>query len=128
MNRTTLAFNVGAGNGSRTFSSPDAFPGSSGRLDGRRAMSTNTTTIRQGSVQSLRGALGALLAVMLLAAAAIFALNAGASRSGAPASVSDAQVEKALIDHRAGERAPLSVNAPSAEFWAEFRAAEREMR
>ena len=69
-------------------------------------MSTNTTAVHGGSVQYMRGALGAVLAVILLAAAAIFALNAGASGTGiAPAPASDSQVlQKALIDGRAGER------------------------
>ncbi len=69
-------------------------------------MSTNTTTIHGGSVQYVRGGLGAVLAVILLAAAAIFALNAGASGAAiAPSRASDSEVlQKALIDSRAGER------------------------
>jgi hypothetical protein len=42
--------------------------------------------------------------------------------------MTDAQVQKALIDVRAGERASGGAAVPTAEFWAEFRAAEREMR
>jgi hypothetical protein len=69
-------------------------------------MSTNATTIHGGSVQHFRSALGVLIAVILLAATAIFALNAGAPGAGiAPAAASDSEVlQKALIDARAGER------------------------
>ena len=92
-------------------------------------MSTNTTTIQHGSVRSHRGAIQALLAALLLAGAGMVAINAGrpnASTSVAPASA--AEIEKALIDVRAGERDARGVAVPTAEFWADFRAAKREMR
>jgi hypothetical protein len=121
---------------------------------GDKAMSTNTTTLNQGSAHSARGALAAPLAVaaILLAFAGLVALNAGLRPAGvAPAPVSDAQVQKALIDVRAGERdshiigsdasvqrALIDVRAderdshgvvaPTAEFWALFRASERDLR
>ncbi len=94
-------------------------------------MSTNTSTLNSGSVQSARAGIAAFLAAILLAGAAIVALNAGPATSGVEqAPFSDAQVQKALIDVRAGERASggAGVSVPSAEFWAGFRAAEREMR
>ena len=91
-------------------------------------MSTNATTLR-ASAQSVRAGLAAMLAAIVLAAAALVALNAGPPAAGiAPASVSDAQVQKALIDVRAGERASRGVAVPTAEFWAEFRAGERDLR
>jgi len=94
-------------------------------------MSTNASTLHRGSVQSARAGIAASLAAILLAGAAIVALNAGPATSGIDqAPVSDAQIQKALIDVRAGERASAGagVGVSSAEFWAEFRAAEREMR
>lgn len=94
-------------------------------------MSTNASALHRGSIQSARAGIAALLAAILLAGAAIVALNAGPSTSGVElAPALDAQVQKALIDVRAGERASGGAGAgvPSAEFWAEFRAAEREMR
>lgn len=75
-------------------------------------MSTNTTTLHGGSAQSVRGAFAAPLAVaaILLAFAGLVALNAGLRPAViAPASVADAQVQKALIDVRAGERGSLSM-------------------
>ncbi len=94
-------------------------------------MSTNTSTLNPGSVQSARAGIAAFLAAILLVGAAIVALNAGPATSGVEqAPFSDAQIQKALNDVRAGERASggASVGVPSAEFWAGFRAAEREMR
>ena len=117
-------------------------------------MSTNTTTLHRGSAQSARGALAAPLAIaaILLAFAGLVALNAGLRPAViAPASASDAQVQKALIDVRAGERASNSIGSdaavqkalidvragerasyavavPTAEFWALFRASEQELR
>ncbi len=93
-------------------------------------MSTNTSTLRGGSVQSARAGIAAFLAAILLAGAAIVALNLGSATPGVDqAPVTDAQIQKALIDVRAGERASgAGAGVPSAEFWAEFRAAEREMR
>ena len=62
-------------------------------------------------------------------AAAPVALNTGPATSGVDqAPVTDAQVQKALIDVRAGERASRGAGVPSAEFWADFRAAERQLR
>jgi hypothetical protein len=91
-------------------------------------MSTNASILHAGSVQSARAGIAAFLAAILLAGAAIVALNAGPTTPGVEAPVSDAQIQKALIDVRAGERASRGVSVPSAEFWAGFRAAEREMR
>ena len=98
---------------------------------GDQTMSTNASTLHTGSGQSVRAGIAAFLAAILLAGAAIVALNAGPATSGVDqAPFSDAQIQKALIDVRAGERASSGarVGVPSAEFWAEFRAAEREMR
>ena len=90
-------------------------------------MSTSTKALDTGSVRTVRGGLTALLAAIVLAAAAMVALKIAEPAAGtAPVPVSDAEVQKALIDVRAGERAFRIV--PSAEFWAEFRAQEREMR
>lgn len=98
---------------------------------GDETMSTNASTLHAGSAQSARAGIAASLAAILLAGAAIVALNAGPATSGVDqAPFSDAQIQKALTDVRAGERPSggAGVGAPSAEFWAEFRAAEREMR
>jgi hypothetical protein len=131
MNGGPVEPTVDVGNGSWRLA-PRTFPGrSAGMLDGRPTMSTNASTLHRGSIQSARAGIVAFLAAILLAGAAILALNAGPATSGAEgAPVSDAQVQKALIDVRAGERASggAGVGVPSAEFWAEFRAAEREMR
>jgi hypothetical protein len=118
-------------------------------------MSTNTSILHPGSVNGARAGIAALATAILLSAAALVALNAGPATSGvdqAPmtdaqvqkalidvragerasavdqAPFTDAQVQKALIDVRAGERASGGAAVPTAEFWAEFRAAEREMR
>jgi hypothetical protein len=118
-------------------------------------MSTNTSILHPGSVNGGRAGIAALATAILLSAAALVALNAGPATSGvdqAPmtdaqvqkalidvragerasavdqAPFTDAQVQKALIDVRAGERASGGAAVPTAEFWAEFRAAEREMR
>ena len=92
-------------------------------------MSTNASTLHGGTLQSARAGIAALVAGILLAGAALVALNAGPAASGAnQAPVTDAQVQKALIDVRAGERVSGGAAVPTAEFWAEFRAAEREMR
>jgi hypothetical protein len=92
-------------------------------------MSTNTTTLHRGSIQYARGALAALLAVILLAAAALVALNAGTRVTGSSAApASNVEVQKALIDVRAGERASRGASVPTATFWALFRASERDMR
>jgi hypothetical protein len=92
-------------------------------------MSTNATTLHGASAQSARAGLAALLAAIVFAAAAMVAVNAGPPAAGiAPASVSDGQVQKALIDVRAGERASRGVAVPTAAFWAEFRASERAFR
>jgi hypothetical protein len=123
-------------------------------LDGRSAMSTNTSILHPGSVNGARAGLAALGTAILLAAAAIV-LNTGPATSGVdqapftdaqvqkalidvrtgerasavdPAPITDVQVQKALIDVRAGERSSGGAAVPTAEFWAEFRAAEREMR
>jgi hypothetical protein len=90
-------------------------------------MSTSAITLQRGSVQSARGRLVALLAVILLAAAAMVAVNVGQPAAGTPpVSFSDEEIQKSLIDVRAGER--VGVGIPTAEFWAQFRADEREMR
>lgn len=94
---------------------------------GDETMSTNTTTLRLESAQHVRGALAALLAAILLAAAAGVALS-GPTMGTAPAVASDAEVEKALIDVRAGERALRGVGVPTSDYLGEFHAAEREMR
>ncbi len=92
-------------------------------------MSTNASTLHRGTLQSARAGVAALLGGILLAGAAMVALNAGPAASGAnQAPVTDAQVQKALIDVRAGERVSSGASVPTAKFWAEFRAAEREMR
>ncbi len=93
-------------------------------------MSTSTKALDTGSVRTVRGGLTALLAAIVLAAAAMVALKIAEPAAGtAPVPVSDAEVQKALIDVRAGERAFRSqVGVPTAEFWAKFRAEEREMR
>ncbi len=95
---------------------------------GDETMSTNTTTLRLESAQHVRGGLAAILAAILLAAAAAVALNSGPPVGTAPAAASDAEVEKALIDVRAGERALRGVGVPTSEYLGEFHAAEREMR
>ena len=92
-------------------------------------MSTNASTIHRGSIHYGRAGLAALLGALVLAAAALLALKAGPPVAGtAPNGASDAAVQQALIDVRAGERASWGVDVPTAAFWAEFRAAEREMR
>jgi hypothetical protein len=117
-------------------------------------MSTNASILHPRSLNGARAGLAALATAILLAAAAMVALNTGPATSVDQAPVTDAQVQKALIDVRAGERASavdqapftdaqvqkalIDVRAgerasggaavPTAEFWAEFRAAEREMR
>ena len=130
------------------------FPRPIGRpLDGRPAMSTNTSILNPGTAN---GARAGLAAAILLAAAAMVALKTSPATSGAEqapphtdaqvqkalidvragerasavqqAPFTDSQVQKALIDVRAGERASGGAAVPTAEFWAEFRAAEREMR
>jgi hypothetical protein len=77
-------------------------------------MSTNPTTLRQGSAQSALGTLAIPLAVaaILLGFAGLVALNAGLRPAViAPAPVSDASVQKALIDVRAGERDSHSIGS-----------------
>jgi hypothetical protein len=120
---------VEVGNGSWRFA-PRRFPGqSAGRSMGDPVMSTNTSILHTGSVNGARAGIAALATAILLAAAAMVALNAGPATSGVDqAPTTDAQVQKALIDVRAGERASGGAGVPSAEFWAEFRAAERELR
>ena len=90
-------------------------------------MSTNATAASRLSVQSTHGGLAALLAAILVAAAATVALNAGPRAAGtSPATFSDEQIQKSLVDVRAAER--VGVGVPTAEFWAQFRKDEREMR
>ena len=92
-------------------------------------MSTNTSILHAGSLHGTRAGIAALAAAILLAVAALVALNTGPASPGIDqAPVTDAQVQKALIDVRAGERASGGAGVPTAEFWAEFRAAERELR
>jgi hypothetical protein len=118
-------------------------------------MSTNASILHPRSVKGARAGLAALATAIMLAAAALVALNIGPATSSADqapvtdaqvqkalidvragerasavdqAPFTDAQVQKALIDVRAGERASGGAAVPTAEFWAEFRAAEREMR
>jgi hypothetical protein len=90
---------------------PERFPGSSaGSLMGELTMSTNASTIHHGSIQYGRAGLAALLGALVLAAAALLALQAGPPTSGtAPNGASDAAIQRALIDVRAGERASLGV-------------------
>jgi len=128
MNGRPVEPTVDRGNRIGEMTSSAGLPGSSaGSFDGRPTMSTNARTLHRGSVQYVRGGLAALLALILLAAAAIFALNTASTTGTVPAPLSNAEIQKALIDVRAGERAPLA-SVPSAAFWVEFRAAEREMR
>ena len=135
---------------SKTFPRPIGRP-----LDGRLMMSANTSILHSGSVNGARAGLAALATAILLAAAAMVALTTGPATSGVDqasftdaqvqkalndvragerasavdqASITNAQVQKALIDVRAGERVSGGAAVPTAEFWAEFRAAEREMR
>lgn len=92
-------------------------------------MSTNTSILHGGTFEGARAGIAALAAAILLAAAALVALNTSpATPAVDQAPVTDAQVQKALIDVRAGERASRGAGVPTAEFWAEFRAAERELR
>ena len=92
-------------------------------------MSSNASILHPRSVNGARAGLAALAAAILLAAAAMVALNTGPATSVADQAPSTAaQVQKALIDVRAGERASGGASVPTAKFWAEFRAAEREMR
>jgi hypothetical protein len=133
---------------------PDASRPIGRPLNGRLVMSTNASILHAGSVNGARKGIAALASAILLATATLVALNAGPATSGvdqAPsdaqvqkalidvragerasavkqAPFTDAQVQKALIDVRAGERASSGAGVPTAEFWAEFRAAEREMR
>jgi hypothetical protein len=120
---------VEAGNGSWRFA-PRRFPGQpAGRSMGEPAMSTNTSILHPESVSGARAGIAALAMAILLAAAALVALNYGPTTTGVDQTpTTDAQVQKALIDVRAGERASGGAGVPSAEFWAEFRAAERELR
>jgi hypothetical protein len=94
-------------------------------------MSTNTTTLHQGSAHSARGALAAPLAVaaILLAFAGLVALNADLRPAVVvPAPVSDAQVQKVLIDVRAGERDSHSIGSDASIQRAliDVRAGERD--
>ena len=91
-------------------------------------MSTNTTTLHQGSTRSGHGALAALLVASMLAIASLVAFNAGPNQpSDASTPVSDAQVQKALIDVRADERASRGATSDAAVERAliEVRAGER---
>lgn len=90
---------------------------------------SNAATLHTGSVQSVRGAIAGLLALILFGAAALAALSTGSPATGLqPEPASAAEIQRALIDVRAAERASRGAAVPTAEFWAEFRAAEREMR
>lgn len=92
-------------------------------------MATNSSTLHRGTTHPLRTGLISVLAAILIAIAGLAALLAGGTTNDlAPALGADDAVEKALIDHRADERASRGVGIPTDEFWAEFRAAEREMR
>ena len=98
---------------------------------GDRTMSTNTTTLHRGSAQPTLGAFAGSVAAILVAIAGLLALNAAlGSAAISPAPASDAQVQKALIDVRAGERASYSVGSDAAVEKAliSVRAGERESR
>jgi hypothetical protein len=98
---------------------------------GDKTTSTNPTTLRQGSAQSARGALAIPLAIaaILLGFAGLVGLNAGLRPAViAPAPVSGAQVQKALIDVRAGERDSHSIGSDASVQNAliDVRAGERD--
>jgi hypothetical protein len=97
---------------------------------GDKTMSTNTTTLHRGPVQSARGALAAplVVAAILLTFAGLVTLNAGLRPALiAPATASDAQVQKALIDVRAGERDSSSTRSDAVQrALIDVRASERD--
>jgi hypothetical protein len=96
---------------------------------GDNTMSTNTTTLHQGSAQSARGALAAPLAVaaILLAFAGLVALAGLSPAVIAPMPASDAQVQKALIDVRAEERASDGIGSEAVQrALIDVRAGERD--
>jgi len=98
---------------------------------GDKTMSTNTTTLHRGSAQSTLGAFAAPLAAILVAIAGLVGLNAALRPAGiSPAPASDAAVQKALLDVRAGERDSLSIGSDAAVQKAllDVRAGERDSR
>src|SRR5687768_4636105 len=101
MNGRPVEPTVDIGNGSWRLA-PRTFPGrSAGMFERETNVSTNASTIHGGSIQSARAGIAAFLAAILLAAAAMLALKTGPATSGADqAPVTDAQVQKALIDVR----------------------------
>jgi anti-sigma-K factor RskA len=98
---------------------------------GDQTMSTNTTALHQGSAQPARGALAAPLAVAatLIAFAGLVGLNAGLRPAVIATAASDAQVQNALIDVRAGERDSISIGADVVQkALIDVRAGERASR
>jgi hypothetical protein len=61
------------------------------------------------------GILAAALLAVAMGSTALFAATSGLGSAGVKAEANGALVEKALIQHRAGERAPLSGDSNAAE-------------